>query len=136
MEEDITKLYRRFDRIHDYNELFEWMCGFCLKVGRCLDTSTESYHEHICSQASQFISENYSDNTLSLSDIARHVGISSAYLSALYKKVYGKNIFDTITLQQPVLLQQQLQEEVRSVTLPVQKSGKQLIQSASVTASV
>ena len=39
----------------------------------------------------------YSDNTLSLSDIARHVGISSAYLSALYKKVYGKNIFDTIT---------------------------------------
>ena len=97
MEEDITKLYRRFDRIHDYNELFEWMCGFCLKVGRCLDTSTESYHEHICSQASQFISENYSDNSLSLSDIARHVGISSAYLSALYKKVYGKNIFDTIT---------------------------------------
>ena len=41
-----------------------------------------------------------------------------------------------LPLKQPRALQQQLQEEVRSVTLPVQKSGKQLIQSASVTASV
>ena len=97
IEHDIALLYRHFDKIKDYHELYEWMFDFCMKVRSRLDTSTESYHEHICSAVSQFIAENYGDNTLSLLDIARHVGISSAYLSALYKKVYGKNIFDTIT---------------------------------------
>ncbi len=97
LESDITELYKHIDRINDYNELFEWTYSFCLKVGSRLDTSTESYHENICSMVSSFINENYTDSTLSLNDIARHVGVSSAYLSALYKKVNGRNIFDTIT---------------------------------------
>lgn len=97
LERDVTELYKHIDRFNDYNQLFEWMYSFCLKVGSRLNTSTESYHEHICSMVSSFISDNYADSSLSLNDIARHVGVSSAYLSALYKKVNGRNIFDTIT---------------------------------------
>lgn len=43
-----------------------------------------------------YISEHYTDSELRLKDIADHVGITTTYLSALYKMANGKNVTDTI----------------------------------------
>lgn len=97
LEPEIASLYSNIETYNSYQELHQWMFTFCLKVRQRMNFSTESYHAQICNQVRNFIDMNYSDNNLSLSDLSKTIGISSAYLSALYKKVTGQNINDTIT---------------------------------------
>ncbi|WP_130837316.1 response regulator [Lachnoclostridium sp. Marseille-P6806] len=96
LENDIAGLYSEFDKFDTYQQLYSWTCEFCRKVCQKMDTSTYSYHAQICQKVSSFIEHNFMDNTLSLADIARDAGVSKAYLSALYKKLTGQNINDTI----------------------------------------
>lgn len=97
LEPEIAGLYGNIESYTSYQELHQWMLEFCSKVRQKMNFSTESYHAQICSQVRNFIDLNYSDNNLGLSDLSKTIGISSAYLSALYKKVTGQNINDTIT---------------------------------------
>lgn len=97
LEEDISSLYSKFERFDTYQQLYDWTCGFCQRVCNKMDTSTTTYHAKLCKQVESFIEQNFTDNSLSLTDIARAVGVSNAYLSALYKKITGQNISDTIT---------------------------------------
>lgn len=97
LEPEIASLYSNIESYHSYQELHQWMFEFCRRVRHKMNFSTESYHTQICNQVRAFIDLNYSDNNLSLSDLSKTIGISSAYLSALYKKVTGQNINDTIT---------------------------------------
>ena len=75
------------------------MNHLCLQVCQKLDTSLQTYHDQICGLVLSYIRENFEDNTLCLNDIAGHAGVSPAYLSALFKKVYGQSISDTIAAQ-------------------------------------
>lgn len=97
LEEEIISVYTRFDLFHTYEQFFEWMNRLCILVCQKLDTSLQTYHNQLCKLALSYIKENYEDNTLCLNDIAKHVNVSPAYLSALYKKVRGISISDTIT---------------------------------------
>ena len=49
------------------------------------------------SETLRYVDHNYADITLSVAGIASHLGISIAYLSRLFKKEYGQNLYDYIT---------------------------------------
>lgn len=97
LEKDIADLYAKFDKFNNYQQLYDWTYKFCLAVCSKLSSSTMTYHNQICNSVQNFIAQNYSDSSLCLGDIAKNVGISNAYLSALYKKQTGRTINDTIT---------------------------------------
>ncbi len=97
LESEIARLYSRSDSFDSYEQLRSWLENFCFRVRQKMDFSTESYHAQLCRKVQDFIEENYSDNNLGLNDLSRYIGVSSAYLSALYKKVTGTNIGDTIS---------------------------------------
>ena len=97
LENDIISVYNHFELFHTYEEFFKWMNHLCLQVCEKLDTSLQTYHDQVCELVLCYIRENYEDNTLCLGDIAGHANVSPAYLSALFKKVYGQSISDTIT---------------------------------------
>ena len=93
----LFSVYNHFELFHTYEEFFKWMNHLCLQVCEKLDTSLQTYHDQVCELVLCYIRENYEDNTLCLGDIAGHANVSPAYLSALFKKVYGQSISDTIT---------------------------------------
>ncbi len=97
LEPEIARLYSRGDSFENYEQLHSWMENFCFCIRKKMDYSTESYHTQLCRKVQQFIDQNYSDNNLSLDDLSKYIGVSSAYLSALYKKTIGVNIGDTIS---------------------------------------
>lgn len=97
IEAEITAVYNKFDIFHTYEQFFEWMNQLCLLVCKKLDTSLKTYHDQIVALVLSYIRENFENNALCLTDIARHANVSPAYLSALFKKVYGHSISDTIT---------------------------------------
>lgn len=96
LESEIVSVYNRFDRFDTYEQFYQWMSRFCSLVCQKLDTSQNTYHNQICELAVGYIRENFEDHTLCLNDIARHVNVSPAYLSALYRKNTGQSISDTI----------------------------------------
>ena len=96
LESEIVSVYNRLDRFDTYEQFYQWMSRFCSLVCQKLDTSQNTYHNQICELAVGYIRENFEDHTLCLNDIARHVNVSPAYLSALYKKNTGQSISDTI----------------------------------------
>ncbi len=97
LEPEIARLYSRSDSFDSYEQLRSWLESFCFRVRQKMDFSTESYHTQLCKKVRHFIDQNYSDNNLGLDDLSKYIGVSSAYLSALYKKVTGVNIGDTIS---------------------------------------
>ncbi|NCB93003.1 MAG: response regulator [Clostridia bacterium] len=97
LETKIISAYNRFDLFSTYEQFYLWMNDLCVLVCQKLDTSLNSYHDQLCKLVINYIQQNFEDNTLCLNDIAKHANVSSAYLSALYKKNAGQSISDTIT---------------------------------------
>jgi two-component system response regulator YesN len=59
------------------------------------------------------IEENYSDENLSLQEVAKHVHISSSYLSTMFKKEKNENFIDYLTK----VRMQKAQELLRNTTM-------------------
>ena len=84
------------DEFQTQDELAEWLEGLCFAACDAFDHSMRSYQSQLTAAVDLYISEHYTDSELRLKDIADHVGITTTYLSALYKKANGKNVTDTI----------------------------------------
>ena len=96
IEEQIKDTYTKLDTFKTGDQFFAWLREICLSVHNKLDISLNTYHDKLCNSVERYIKEEYSDNNLSLNDIAEHVNVSPTYLSALYKNNRGLSISDTI----------------------------------------
>ena len=74
------------DEFQTQDELAEWLEGLCFAACDAFDHSMRSYQSQLTAAVDLYISEHYTDSELRLKDIADHVGITTTYLSALYKK--------------------------------------------------
>lgn len=97
IEHEIAAVYSRLDQFTVSSEIFNWLYQICAITCRKLDSSVQSYHEQMCISVTDYIQSHYGETTLCLGDIAAHVNVSPAHLSALYKKNRGENITDVIT---------------------------------------
>lgn len=96
-EQEIIELYSHIDNVSSSKELFEQLYRICCDICKQLDASSKNHHEHICAATIEYIHRHYQEATLCLNDIAEHVNVSPAYLSALFKKTQKENISDIIT---------------------------------------
>ena len=97
MEKDIIKTYQQLDSFSTSAEIFQWLFHLCQTISDEMNLSTQSHQEHVCTATLEYIQQHYQDNTLCLNEIADHVHISPAHLSALFKKQRQQNISDVIT---------------------------------------
>lgn len=87
------------------------------KIGSYASKSRYKY----VSQAKEYIHTNYSNSSLSLNDVAEHIGISASYLSELFNEIAGEK-FSVYLAQYRVQKAQQLQS---ATNLTVKEIGFQ-----------
>ncbi len=78
----------------DFNNIHE-IHAYYLDLVKTLTTFSESMHPHI-SKAVRYIDRHYKDN-ISLASTAEHIGISSEYLSRLFKQELRVKYIDYLT---------------------------------------
>ncbi len=96
LEKNIIHVYNHIGQFRTMDELCKWLRELFRQVCRKLNDSTNDYHQKLCKAVVSYINENYMDNGLCLTDIAMQVGVSPAYLSALFSKNQGNSISDLI----------------------------------------
>ncbi|SEK44792.1 helix-turn-helix domain-containing protein [Ruminococcus albus] len=87
IEERLSTVEKARENMHDMLE-------------RCIRWRVEKCHENgnsVVRDAREYIDEHYMSSALSLTAVAEAVGISPAYLSALFKRETGKNLSEYIT---------------------------------------
>lgn len=87
----------RIDGCQTLEELTDWLKDLCLSSANVFNRSMQSCQQRLIQAVDDYIHSHYSDSELRMREIADHVGITSTYLSAMYKKAIGKNVTDVIT---------------------------------------
>lgn len=99
---ELQLLYQQLDKsLPEYEQIGEDLetlqsictCGFAcetvLKITKQLVACSQKHYNHLISQCIHFISEHYATD-MGLYETARHLNISSVYLSTLFRKETGK----------------------------------------------
>lgn len=68
----------------------KWIAFICSRVSEARSEQNERWQERM----KHYIDRHYADPSLSLTNVADHFGLNSAYMSALFKKQYGINLTD------------------------------------------
>lgn len=82
-QEGIGKILKR----EHFNE---WLMKTVLRLNQVLSRERESSMQQIVEEAARYIQENYPDPELSAEKICRHLHISPAYFSTIFKKETGQ----------------------------------------------
>ncbi len=91
-------LFVQINNIKDLNNLRTWTLKHIESLINLIEESKKNKINSVISAATKYIDENYNKD-LALEDVAYKVGISSYYLSRLFKHELKKNFIDYITEQ-------------------------------------
>lgn len=67
-----------------------WLLQAALRVNQAMNRERESSMKHVIQEAKQYILENYPDPELSVEKLCRHLHMSPAYFSTMFKKETGQ----------------------------------------------
>ena len=84
-------------RIKDGESLKEWLMGICNNINLGMQQKRETTSKQIVKEAKEYILENYTNAELSLEVICRHLHLSPAYFSSLFKKETGQTYINYLT---------------------------------------
>ena len=84
-------------RIKDGESLQEWLLGICNNINLGMQQKRETTSKQIVKEAKEYILENYTNAELSLEVICRHLHLSPAYFSSLFKKETGQTYINYLT---------------------------------------
>lgn len=98
---DITAVYPDFQQVMfqhfqhmTLNEMNEWLAnGYCKALQLTVQPAENQDCHEVTRQACSFIKRNFTDN-ISLNDIAEQIGVSSSYLSRIFKEDTGKGVVE------------------------------------------
>jgi two-component system response regulator YesN len=91
------KLYETIGRIETLKGLREWLGSFEAAVFQWLDSiHVKSHDDFLISSAKRYVAENF-HKPVSLNKAAKHLSISSGYLSSLFKRHTGLCFVDYVT---------------------------------------
>jgi two-component system response regulator YesN len=90
-----------YDKIKKYDNIMdikEWLTGVYKNLINLMDTYgiDNSYSEYT-KKTIEFVNKNYKKD-ISLSDAAEHIGVSSSYLSKIFKEDYGKGFVEFLNM--------------------------------------
>ncbi|MDQ8736203.1 response regulator [Paenibacillus sp. LHD-38] len=95
-----NSLHTVAEKINSLNtiyDIFNTLSVILNDIFSVLNKESNNPQKMMVEQAVSFIAENYSSESLSLRDVARHVHISSSYLSTIFKQEIDENFIDYLT---------------------------------------
>lgn len=69
---------------------YQWLLKVAIKINETLNQERDNTTKNVIKQAEQYIHDNYKDPDLSVEKICRHLHMSPAYFSTVFKKETGK----------------------------------------------
>ncbi|MDO4548974.1 MAG: response regulator [Clostridia bacterium] len=94
---EIDAVLSRIEYANNMDEMLEILAGYCEEVCGALRNDRNRQSRQLTEQVRAYIDDNFDRDTLCLNDIARHVSVSSNYLSSIFKRELGTGIHDYIT---------------------------------------
>src|SRR5699024_6587470 len=67
-------------------DFYNWLIRVACRIGDALGQERDNTAKNMIREAKQYIAENYSDPELSVEKICRHLHMSPAYFSTMFKK--------------------------------------------------
>lgn len=90
-----------YDKIKKYDNIMdikEWLTGLYRKLIALMGTyGIDINHSEYTKKTIEFVNKNYKKD-ISLSDAAEHIGVSSSYLSKVFKEDYGKGFNEFLNM--------------------------------------
>lgn len=90
-----------YNRIHKYDNIMdikEWLIDSYRKLIRLMELyGIDSNYSEYTKKTIKFVNRNYQKD-ISLSDAAEHIGVSSSYLSKIFKEDYGKGFNEFLNM--------------------------------------
>lgn len=75
----------------------QWLLPIAMKLNSAMDEGRDNATKQIIEKAKQYIMDNYQDSGLSVEQICRHLHMSPAYFSTMFKKVTGQTYVNYLT---------------------------------------
>lgn len=83
--------------IKTVEELERWLCRVCLAINDGMNNQRTTTSHRLVQQAQDYIQENYTNPELSLELLCKHLHVSQAYLSTLFKQETGESYVGYLT---------------------------------------
>ncbi|HIU76200.1 MAG TPA: helix-turn-helix transcriptional regulator [Candidatus Pelethocola excrementipullorum] len=90
-------LYQTMDRMNTINKLSEEILNYAEQVSMSFQAAVNSSSRMLIQKAKDYIEQHYMETELSQNKVADSVGISTGYLSGLFKKETGVNFIEYLT---------------------------------------
>jgi len=90
-------LYRQMDMQTTIRQFSSKILEFACAVSRTLQTAQSSSSQELICRAEDYMEQQYMNPELSQSMVASQIGISTGYLSGLFKKESGRNFIEALT---------------------------------------
>ena len=84
-------------KMKDGESFKKWLVGICNNINLGMQQKRESTSKQIVKEAKDYILNNYTNPELSLEVICRHLHLSPAYFSSLFKKETGQTYINYLT---------------------------------------
>ena len=84
-------------KMKDGESFKKWLVGICNSISLGMQQKRESTSKQIVKEAKDYILNNYTNPELSLEVICRHLHLSPAYFSSLFKKETGHTYINYLT---------------------------------------
>lgn len=92
--DNCMEMISKITRSQDFKEK---LINLCLQINAALNLSRESTSKKVVLEAKEYIGENFKDPELSLENMCRHLHLSPAYFSTLFKKETGQTCIAYLT---------------------------------------
>jgi len=90
-------LYQSMSRKYTIKQFKKGLLAFAFQVSEVLQEVQSSSSQKLVHSAQEFINQNYMNTELSLSVVAEHVGVSTGYLSGLFKRETNMHFVEYLT---------------------------------------
>lgn len=79
-------LFVELYKLRDLDEAKKWILGICIKVRGCVSKERQDSCRQIAEKAAQYVKDNYSDCEITIERVCKHLHISPAYFSTIFKR--------------------------------------------------
>ena len=93
-DRDYFEVLAQMDKREDF---YNWLIRVACRIGDALGQERDNTAKNMIREAKQYIEENYSDPELSVEKICRHLHMSPAYFSTMFKKETGQTYIAYLT---------------------------------------
>ncbi len=92
-----SDIYHQLFSMQTFDDLQKLAAAYIANVKKRIDKERKKRQQSIIVQAHDYLSQNYCDCTISLSQVAQRLYVSPSYLSNLFKRKYDINFVEFIT---------------------------------------